>query len=278
MKIKEVLLKGNDLLKKYDIDEYRLKTKLLLSNILSTPKEYLIIHDEEEVSDNNEKSFFDAIEKIKKGIPIQYIINKQEFMGIEFYVNENVLIPQPDTEILVQVCLDNIKDNNKVLDLCTGSGAIGISLSCLCKSKNIKVVLTDISEKAIDVARINCEKNNQEIDIVKSDLFENIKDKYDIIVSNPPYIETTVIKTLSQEVQNEPHIALDGGEDGLNFYRSISKNAKEFLVDNGLLALEIGYNQKEKVMSILKQDGYRDIKCIKDYNNLDRVITCKMGG
>lgn len=277
MKIKDVLEKGNAILKDNNIDEYSLKTRMLLSNILNKNKEYLMIHDDEFLKEDTEKQFFNGIENLKIGMPIQYIINKQEFMGIEFYVDENVLIPQPDTEILVQEILEKIKPNDAILDLCTGSGAIGVSIGTIKNNENLKIVLSDVSEEALKVAKKNAEKNEVNVEIVESDLFKNIEGMYDIIVSNPPYIELDEIKKLSIEVQNEPFIALFGGNDGLIFYREIAMKAKKYLKPNGILGLEIGYNQKESVTKILEKNGYVDIYCKKDFGGNDRVIICKRG-
>ena len=277
MKIKELLIEGNNILKEARVDDYIIKSRILLSNLICKNKEYLIVHDNESVDIEIENAFFKGIKKMKNGIPIQYIINKQEFMGLNFYVNENVLIPQPDTEILVEEILKKVEKNNKILDLCTGSGAIGISIAYYSKEKNLQITLSDISSKAIDVAKKNLKTYNLNCKIIKSDLFENINEKFDIIVSNPPYIESKTIDSLDIEVKNEPIIALDGGIDGLDFYRRISKKAKLFLNTAGILALEIGYNQKNSVIDILKKDGYLDIYSKKDYAGNDRIIICRRG-
>ena len=199
-------------------------------------------------------------------------------MGFEFYVDENVLIPQPDTEILVEEVVDISKkiNNNsnelRVLDMCTGSGVIAISLSKLIE--NASVSASDISDGALNVAKENAIKNSVNIEFYKSDLFNDISKnvKFDIIVSNPPYIQTEVIKGLSKEVQSEPFIALDGGEDGLVFYREIIKNAKDYIVEDGYLALEIGYDQKESVTNLLRENGYKNIYSKTDLSGNDRVV------
>lgn len=276
MKIKEALSKGIEKLKINNIEEASLKARMLLSHILKQNKEYLLIHSEKEI---DEKDFFIGIDNLIKNTPIQYIINKQEFMNMEFYVDENVLIPQPDTEILVEevIKLANDKHEVKILDLCTGSGCIAIALS-----KNIrkaKITATDISIKAIQIAKLNAERNlvkSNNISFIESDMFENIQDRFDIIVSNPPYIETEVIETLSEEVRKEPILALDGGKDGLKFYRQIAENAYKYLNSEGCLCLEIGYNQKEKVIQILENiKQYKNIYCKKDLGNNDRIIIAK---
>ena len=284
MNIKEAIRYGIEKLNKNNIDEANLKIKMLLSYILGKTKEYFVIHGDESLSLDDELKFKEGINKLNNNIPIQYVIHKQEFMGYEFYVDENVLIPQPDTEILVEevvkIAKEFIKKHKKgeeikILDLCTGSGAIGISLSKIL-GDNAFVTVYDISEDIIDIVEINSRKNLANLGMVTSDLFDNIYGKYDIIVSNPPYIETDVIKTLSKEVQNEPIIALDGGQDGLDFYRRIVKDAKKFLNENGFLALEIGYNQRESVEKLLKENNYKNIYSQKDLGGNDRIVVANI--
>ena len=274
MKLKEVLKQAITKLKENNIEECANKARRLLAFMLNVEKEYLITHDNLEITEKQMKEYNKCIEQIIQGKPIQYIIGKQEFMGIEFIVNENVLIPQPDTEILVEKTIEILKTctEPKVLDLCTGSGAIAISIKQYVTNAN--VFASDISKEALKIARINDRDNK--ISFIYSDLFENIKDKFDIIVSNPPYILTEEIKTLSNEVQSEPHLALDGGTDGLYFYRKIVEQAHSHLNENGYLCLEIGEDQKEKVVELIKQNGgYKDIKTYKDLGDNDRVIICK---
>ncbi len=219
MNIKQALEYGIKLLKENDIDEPILKSRIILSDILNQNKEYLMVYELEEVDEDLLNIFKEDISKLCKHIPIQYITNKQEFMGLEFYVDENVLIPQPDTEILVEEVIGIVKKEQKIkiLDLCTGSGAIGISIAK--NIENCEITLSDISNDALNVAKQNCINNRieNEIKIIHSDLFENIEGKFDIIVSNPPYIKSDVIRTLDKEVQNEPILALDGGKDGLRY-------------------------------------------------------------
>lgn len=281
MKIKDILEKGMNILKENNIEEYRLKARILLADLLNKSKEYLIIHSEEYISKDLENEFFLKIERLKNNEPIQYVLNCQEFMGLKFYVDENVLIPQPDTEILVEEIIKiaskiQNKSQIKILDMCTGSGAIGISISKLLK--NVKVYASDISNEALNVAKKNSEKNTVSIDFIQSDLFKNFsKDyKFDIIVSNPPYIKTEVIKTLSEEVKKEPILALDGGQDGLNFYKKIIKEARNFLNSDGYLALEIGYDQREAVQKKLIENGYKNIYSKKDLSENDRVVIAQI--
>ena len=278
MIIKEVLKSSIEEINKLNIEDASMKVKMLLSDILGKEKEYLLIHDNEELSQDVLDNFYAKLNRLKDEEPIQYILNKQEFMGFEFYVDENVLIPQPDTEILVEEVVDISKkinnNSNKliVLDMCTGSGAIAISLSKLIE--NASVSASDISDGALNVAKENAIKNSVNIEFYKSDLFNDISKnvKFDIIVSNPPYIQTEVIKGLSKEVQTEPFIALDGGEDGLVFYREIIKNAKDYIVEDGYLALEIGYDQKESVTNLLRENGYKNIYSKTDLAGNDRVV------
>lgn len=183
-----------------------------------------------------------------------------------------VLIPRQDTEILVEEVLKVAKKDNSILDLCTGSGIIGITLA-----KNLlsdKITAVDISDTALKVSERNAKEQNVNIKYIKSNLFEKVQEKFDIIVSNPPYIETETIKLLTEDVKNEPILALDGGVDGLDFYRRIAKDAKKYLKENGKLFFEIGYNQKQSVSELLSNLDYKDIECVKDLGNNDRVIKC----
>lgn len=277
MKIREILEYGrNNLIEK---EEPYMLSKLLLKHLLKVNDTYLIINSDTQLSLEVEESFKEDIEHLKEGMPLQYITNNQEFMKLDFYVDSNVLIPQPDTEILVEEVLGILgKDekNRSVLDLCSGSGAIGVSIA---RYTDSFVTMSDISKNALEIAKKNA-INNKVIDkcnFVLSDMFEDIAGKFDVIVSNPPYIKRKVINTLSVEVQNEPNLALDGGEDGLEFYKTIAKNAYKYLNKEGILALEIGYDQKEEVIKLLEIEGkYIDIYSKKDLSGNDRVIVCKL--
>ena len=273
MTIKEAIKYGSDLLKENKIEDYSIKVKILISFITGIKKDILINYEDVEILDNKLEIYIYNLNKIIEGVPIQYITKKQEFMGLDFFVDENVLIPQPDTEILVEEVLKISKLYNKkinILDLCTGSGAISVSLAKYIKDVNI--IATDISENAIEIAEKNAIKNNAEnkIKFVVSDMFKNIENKFDIIVSNPPYIETKEIEKLSKEVKNEPIIALDGGNDGIKYYKIIADNYNKFLNIGGYLLLEIGYNQGESVSKLFKNS---EIK--KDLSGNNRVILVK---
>lgn len=280
MTIKETIRKGMIILKTNNVTEPNIKSRLIMQYVLNKPREYLVVYDKKELTLRQEVNYFKAIKKLCQGIPIQHITNRQEFMKMTFYVDENVLIPRQDTEILVEEVIKIAKKINakKILDLCTGSGAIAISLAKYIDKSNITAV--DISSKALNVAKLNAKNNEVEdrITFVESDLFENLKkEKYDIIVSNPPYIKKEVLKKLDKEVQKEPKLALNGGYDGLDFYKKIIKNADEYLKFNGYLCFEIGYDQKEDVENLLKeQEKYANITCKKDLCDNDRVVTAKL--
>ena len=223
--------------------------------------------------------YIEYIEKAANDYPVQYILGYQEFMKLNFKVNENVLIPRQDTEILVEEVISLSKNdrNFSIFDLCTGSGAIAISIS---KSMpNIKVFAGDISKDALEVAKYNSNNLGAEVNFFETDIFKNVHQEFNIIVSNPPYIKTSVIKTLDSEVQKEPKLALDGGADGLKFYREIINNAYKYLKEEGYLCLEIGYDQKQEVLELIeKTNKYEDIYSKKDLAGLDRIVVCKKRG
>lgn len=277
MNIEELIKKGSKILSENNVETPIQICRILLSTFMQKPKEYLIIHSEEQVDEDIEKKYIEGINKIADGYPLQYITNYQEFMKLNFHVDESVLIPRQDTEILVEEVIKLAEESNSVnvLDLCTGSGAIGISIAKYLP--NVKVTLSDISKEALEIAKENAITNGVKVEIVKSDLFENLKSsKFDIIVSNPPYIETDVIKTLDKQVRQEPMLALDGGEDGLDIYRLIIKEAHRHLNKDGVLALEIGYNQKEKVVKLLEEEKvYYNIYSKQDLAGNDRIVVCK---
>ena len=252
MTIKEAITKGMIMLKSNNIESPKLKARLLLQYVLDKPRQYIIVYDNKEITKKQQWEYFINIEKITKGIPLQHITHRQEFMKMDFFVDENTLIPRPDTEILVEEVIKISKRmiKPKILDLCTGSGIIAISLKK--NVPNAEVTGIDISEKALEVANKNAQKLNADVKFIKSDLFENIeRNKFDIIVSNPPYIKKEEIKKLSLEVQKEPEIALDGGYDGLDFYRRILEDAINFLKTGSYLCFEIGYNQKDDVIKMV---------------------------
>ncbi len=278
MSIQELLEIGVNELKKHNIETPIIIARRLMCFFLNKDKIYLLLHSDEQVSNEKQKDFLGAVNKLVNNIPIQYIIKKQEFMKMEFYVDENVLIPRQDTEIVVQEAINIINDYKleNVLDMCTGSGAIAISIAKYTSAKNI--VASDISKKSLKIAQKNAQKNEAEnrIKFLNSNMFKGIVNKYDLIISNPPYIKKQEIKTLDESVKKEPHLALNGGEDGLDFYRIIEKEGYDHLNENGYLVLEIGYDQKDAVMKILS-NRYTNIICKKDLAGNDRAIICKRG-
>lgn len=273
MNIKEVIKIGIERLKKAKIEEPIIKTRMILSFVLNKTKEFIMAHEEYNLTEKEQEDVFNNINKLENNIPIEYIIHNKEFMMLNFYVDENVLIPREDTEILVEEIIKRYKNRNvKILDLCTGSGCIAITLKKYIQ--NAKVFASDISEAALKIASSNAKKNNVEIEFILSDVFNNIKENdFDIIVSNPPYIKTETIKNLSEEVKKEPNIALDGGEDGLYFYKKIIKESYGFLKSCGMIFLEIGYDQKQDLIKLIEEDSrYNLIEVKKDLGNNDRVV------
>lgn len=280
MTIKEAIEKGNIMLKGNNIDTPKLKSRLIMQYLLNKSRQYLIVHDNEQISKMQEQKYMQLVERIKNGMPIEHITHQKEFMKLNFYVSEDVLIPRQDTEILVEEVIEISKKVNarKILDLCTGSGAIGISLAKYITNSQITAV--DISEKALNIAKKNAKINNVEnqITFVKSDLFKSLGVvKFDIIVCNPPYIKSEIIKTLNENVKKEPIIALDGGIDGLDFYRRIINQSYKYLKYGGYLCLEIGYDQKIDVIELIENEKKYIFKYSKkDLYDNDRIIITKL--
>lgn len=281
MTIKALINQGIIMLKNEGIESPKNKARAILQHTLKKPREYLIIYDNKEVTNTQREEYIKNIKRLIMGEPLQYITGIQEFMKLKFLVTKDVLIPQPDTEILVEEVisiLNNIQ-NPVILDLCTGSGAIAISLAKYVQ--NVKIYATDISKKALEIAKQNATLNgvSNNIKFIESNLFDKIKEeKFDIIVSNPPYISTNDIKKLSKEVQNEPKLALDGGKDGLDFYRKIAKEGYKYLNRQGYICLEIGYDQKNEVKKIIDNERrYVETYCKKDLCQNDRVIVTRIG-
>ncbi len=282
LKSKETL--SNQFVGEYNIDPR--EARLLLAYSMGILPDDLIKY--KECSDEQYDSFISNITRRINGEPYAYIVGYKEFMKLKFNVNKYVLIPREDTEILVQEAINLNRSN--ILDMCTGSGCIAISLykylhdDCFSKNSNkgveptqnyindIIVDAVDISQEALEVARSNALMHNAKVNFIQSNLFEKITSKYDLIVCNPPYIKTEDIEKLQIEVKNEPVIALDGGLDGLDFYRKISKQAVEFLNEKGILMFEIGFDEAENVCKILKKDDYINTRVIKDLSLKDRVI------
>lgn len=299
MKIKEIVDYGIEQLKQQNIEDYNIKAKVLLAYIIKQDKSYLTINYDKQLDSGDVIEYKKGINDLINGKPLQYITKHQEFMNLDFYVDENVLIPQPDTEILAEETIKEInrlvnKDEKKknttirILDLCTGSGAISISIAKylqenkLAKIKDkttmdeklrFEIYASDISEKALEIAEKNAKLNGVQIKFILSNMFENISkyinEKFTLIISNPPYIRKNEIKDLPKDVQNEPHIALDGGNDGLYFYKIIANNIDKFLKKDGTFLLEIGYDQRQEVEKLFKN---YTVRSKKDLARNDRVL------
>lgn len=253
------------------IDEAALDARILLEYICHTDRNALLVYGNMERSLEEEESYKAVIEKRAKRIPLQHITGEQEFMGLRFQVNEHTLIPRQDTEILVEQAGKHLKSGMCILDMCTGSGCILLSL--LKYHQGCNGLGVDLSEQALKVAKSNAEKLEIEAEFVQSDLFTNVAGKFDMIVSNPPYIRTAVIETLMPEVrEHEPMQALDGFEDGLYFYKKIVEAAKDFLYNDSWLLFEIGYDQAQEVSALMENAGFQQVEVIKDYAGLNRVV------
>ncbi len=282
MTISDAIKKGMIELKNDNIEEPKLKSRLLMQYVLNETRQYVIVNDMENLEKNKEKQYFEGIKILKKGIPIEHITHQKEFMKLNFFVDKNVLIPRQDTEILVEEVIKIAKriSAKKILDLCTGSGAIAVSLAKYLPQTEITAI--DISNDALKIAKKNAVSNNVEnqITFISSDMFTNLnEEKFDIIVSNPPYIKTNVIKKLDIQVKNEPYIALDGGEDGLDFYKKIINESYQYLKCNGYLCLEIGFDQKFDVIELIENaEKFEGTYSKKDLFDNDRIIITRMRG
>lgn len=255
----------------------RLDVEILLQKVLDVDRLYILLNLEKTLSEDEKILFNKFINERLNNRPIAYIVENREFMGLDFYVKEGVLIPRPDTEILVEEVIELGKNKGpiNILDIGTGSGAITISLAKYLD--NAKVTSVDISDIALEIAKRNAISNDvdNKINFIKSDLFTNIDKnmKFDIIVSNPPYIKREVIETLDKQVKDfEPYNALEGGIDGLDFYRTITSQAKDYLKKGGILAYEVGHDQSEDVSKLMEKDGYTNIYTRKDLQQIDRVV------
>ena len=276
MTIKEILIKYSKELEEISSTP-RLDVETLLQKVLNVDRLYILLNLERNLSEEEENLFNKFIEERLNNRPIAYIVGNREFMGLDFYVQEGVLIPRPDTEILVEEVIEIAKDKGEIniLDIGTGSGAITVSLAKYLE--NAKITSVDISEIALEIGKKNAVSNNVDdrIEFIKSDLFSSIDKgkKFDIVVSNPPYIKREVIDTLDKQVKDfEPYNALEGGIDGLDFYRAITKEAKNFLRKGGTLAYEVGHDQSEDVSKLMEMDGYTNIYTRKDLQQIDRVV------
>lgn len=270
MEIKEALIEGRKYLKDLEYTDPIYETRRILSFLLNKDLSYLVAHDSELLDSTVEERYFEILDKRKNGMPIQYILGEEDFYGRSFKVLKDVLIPRQDTEISVETLLKIIKNNkiNNLLEIGCGTGIVSISVDLETK---IDVTAVDISKRAIENSIINKEKLGSRIKIMKSDLFSNIKESFDLIYSNPPYIKSDEIEKLQVEVRkHEPRLALDGGEDGLHFYRKIIEKAPEYLNNRGYLVFEIGHDEAKDICALM-EDKF-DVEVIKDLSKLDRVV------
>ena len=289
MTLREAYEYGQKQLQLAGIDDADLDAWYLLEFVTGISRTMYYVKMQDKILSEQEKQYRGFIETRASHIPLQHITGVQEFMGLEFIVNEHVLVPRQDTEVLVESVLEVLEPGMKVLDMCTGSGCILISLMRLYgpsqaeptgevtqDEKMLCGVGVDISEEALKVAKANGEKIGVKAEFIQSDLFENVRGEYDVIVSNQPYIRTAVIDELKEEVKcHDPFIALDGKEDGLYFYRKIVEKSLEYLSDGGRLLFEIGHDQGEEVKKLMEQAGFTGVTVKKDLAGLDRVVLGK---
>ena len=276
MTYRECYEQGCRTLQAAGIEEAALDARLLLEAVCGTNRNDLLVHGEQPVAPEAEEKYLNWIRQRAEHIPLQQLTGEQDFMGLTFSVNEHVLIPRQDTEILVEEVLKELHDGMRVLDMCTGSGCILLSL--LHYSNDCEGLGVDLSAEALEVAGRNVLKvltpeKAEHAHFLQSDLFEKVEGKFEIIVSNPPYIASAKVDKLMPEVRDhEPRMALDGTEDGLHFYRRIIKEAGKHLVNSGMLFFEIGYDQGQAVSELMRAGGYREVQVVQDYAGLDRVV------
>ncbi len=273
MTLREAYEYGQEQLKKEQIEDADLNAWYLLEYVTGVSRAMYFMDMNRELSEEEETEYFGCVVTRAEHVPLQHITGVQEFMGLEFCVNEHVLVPRQDTEVLVESVLAVLEPGMRVLDMCTGSGCILISLLKLCGFADVSGVGADVSEDALKVACENAEKLGVDAKFLHSDLFSNVEGKYDVIVSNPPYIRTAVIEELKEEVKfHDPLIALDGKEDGLYFYRRIVEEYPRFLKQGGKVFFEIGHDQGEDVSRLMKEAGFSNVNVKKDLAGLDRVV------
>lgn len=271
MTLQKAFEHGRRVLEDAEIGDAEVDAWLLLEYVTGITRAGYYMDTQKEISLEQEETYRAYIEQRRTRIPLQHITGVQEFMGLEFCVNEHVLVPRQDTEVLVESALHVLEPGMRVLDMCTGSGCILVSLLKL--KEGVSGVGVDISEDALRVAEENCEKHGADAELIHSNLFEQVQGTYDVIVSNPPYIRTAVIAGLQEEVKlHDPMLALDGMEDGLHFYREIVEKSPKYLNKGGKLYFEIGHDQGEDVKSLMERAGFTEVTVKKDLAGLDRVV------
>lgn len=273
--VRDIINKAQNTLETAGIADSQVDSWLLAEFVFGITRAKYYANMQMTVDGKSAEKYNELVNQRAGHIPLQHLVGTQEFMGLTFKVNENVLIPRQDTELLVENVADCLGNGERtVLDMCTGSGCIAVSIDRL--SKDSKVTAVDISEKALEVAQENNRFNNANVTFIQSDLFTNVTGRYDIIVSNPPYIRTDEIPKLMEEVKShEPVMALDGMEDGLYFYKKICNEASDYLNDNGKIFFEIGYDQGDDVSEILRQNRFCNIEVLKDLSGNDRVVIAR---
>lgn len=280
MNISENLKNASEILQKSEIAEARRDANVLLGFVLEKDRTFLIAHDDYELTEAEQKHFDESVERRSKREPLQHITGKQEFFGLEFEVNKDVLIPRPETELIVENAIEILKDleNPRFCEVGVGSGCISVSI--LHELKNASAIGLDVSEKALEVARRNAEKHQvlQRFEMRISDVFDNLTDeKFDIIVSNPPYISHQEIESLQTEVKDfEPINALTDGADGFSIIKKIIENAPQFLLSKGFLLMEIGFGQAEKVEAMIDRKIWCEIGFLHDLQNIPRTLKIRL--
>ena len=278
MKIKDIINYGVAMIK--NTESPSLETQMMIAKVIEKDRLYIMLNLEEDIDESKVEIIKTMIDKRKSSYPLQYILGEREFWGMDFKVSEGVLIPRQDTEILIEETLKKLKDNKhksnlKGFEIGVGSGIISITL--LKEIETLTMIGVDINDKAIELTKANALKHevSDRLCILNSNLFEKInkENQFDFIISNPPYIETKVIDSLQEDIkQHEPKLALDGGEDGLDFYRAIIEQSKSYISPEGFIAFEIGYNQAEAVKKIFVENGYPNVTSAKDLAGFDRVV------
>lgn len=275
MTYQEAVKNGEKVLNLANISDAKVDAWMLFEMACKVDRNFYYLHMDEDITAEQQKEYEIALKKRAEHIPLQYITGEQEFMGLKFKVNSNVLIPRQDTEVLVEEALKRIQPGMRVLDMCTGSGCIAVSIAK--NVPHIEMHAVDISKQALNVAKDNAKLNEVSVEFERSDLFDHVTGKYDVIVSNPPYIPTSEIPKLMPEVGSfEPVEALDGKEDGLYFYRKIIAECKDYLNPDGMIFFEIGYEQGADASALLQEAGFSQVAVVKDLAHLDRVVFGKM--